>query len=139
MIVRLRANADKFPIDSSKHISSAVTHHLKHGGMYVVYGILVYTHGISFYLCDEPDAPYPLPYAGFLFELEDGEIPRQWVMGQHAPKHGSESVYVIGMPEWANDPMFYERLLDGAQDAADTFRRHVSVMRAAHRREGIIA
>jgi hypothetical protein len=53
----------------------------------------------------------------------DGRIPEGWVVAHHVV-HGTSHVTQIGYPEWANDPFYYEHLVDGVSHIVEEFRRH---------------
>lgn len=90
---------------------------------YVVYAMTVFDGSTWFYVLDEHGAPFPHWYPADLFTIEDERIPPDWVIGYVHARDGRAGYPVVSFPEWALDPSFYERLVDGSASAAETFAR----------------
>jgi len=86
------------------------------GKDYLVQAVTVHLGLAWYYVHDDDDLEWPIWYPATLFTLRDGEIPVGWVMGYvHL---GAENQYpVLSFPGWANDRFFYERLVDGEDQA----------------------
>ncbi|GAB3910619.1 hypothetical protein GCM10027612_86820 [Microbispora bryophytorum subsp. camponoti] len=95
------------------------------GKEYVVYAISVAKDVFWYYVLDDDERPYPIWYPGPLFEISDDAIPSRWVIGYIPARSGTSRVgtSLISFREWAGDPLFYERLMDGDPVAAAVFQR----------------
>jgi hypothetical protein len=56
-----------------------------------------------------------------LFDIESGALPEDWVLDYIRPPKDDVGYPVLSFPEWATDRFFYERLVDGDQDAVAVF------------------
>lgn len=77
------------------------------GREYIVYGMIFREGNPWFYVCD-PDMPeYPVPQFSGFFEIIDPRFSKSWRL--HWPEGQAAQI----VPEkWAQDPLFYERLVD---------------------------
>jgi len=89
------------------------------GDRYLIFGIL-FRQGIPWYLiCEQPDDEYPRPYCSVLFDLLDATVPRGWQLTVDQSNVGANAVLPS---EWATDPRFLEKLVEGDEQAASLFR-----------------
>ncbi|MBX3377077.1 MAG: hypothetical protein KF678_08745 [Phycisphaeraceae bacterium] len=102
---------------------------LEANGLYLVYGVLVYPGGVSFYLCARRSDPCPYPFAGFMFEFVQTIIPSGWRMGRHVRRFARGDEYFMGPAMWAQDETFYERLVDGDGAAEMAFKVYAEELR----------
>ncbi|MBQ1784247.1 MAG: hypothetical protein II007_15840 [Gammaproteobacteria bacterium] len=79
-------------------------------------GIRVYLHTV-----EENDYPYPYPIE--MFDVIEPTIPMGWCVSLEQYDCG---MYIkrIGFPEWANDGSFYERLVDGDEEAVAVYKNY---------------
>ena len=62
-----------------------------------------------------------------LFAIIDGAISPTWRVGAHGL---DRSEVIIAYREWADDPTYYERLVDGDPEAVESFRRNKALLDA---------
>lgn len=79
-------------------------------------GLRVYLHTIS-----ESDFPYPYPIE--MFEITDSTFPAGWCVNFSRNESGA-GICRISFPEWASDPQFFERLVDGDHSAIEIYRQY---------------
>jgi hypothetical protein len=90
------------------------------GKQYVVFGLTTFTGGMWYYIVDDANLPYPVWHPAAVFTLVSGDLPSDWVVGQHRYPSGNVDT-VVSFPEWAGDPYFYDRLTDGHDLEAQLF------------------
>lgn len=93
------------------------------GASYVVYAVTVYRGFAWYYVLDDNELEYPVWKPAPLFELESGAIPGGWVLGYVRSEKEDVGYPLLSFAEWANDRTFYERLVDGDDDAVAVFDR----------------
>jgi hypothetical protein len=133
MKVRVIGNSgERLPLsmlDSKWGLTRDASFPLVIGKEYVVYAITVVKDAFWYYLLDEHDLPYPVWYPSPLFQVSDGSIPAHWVVNyvsnDASPDRTGTSL--ITFKEWANDPFFYERLVEGEAGAAAAFRNERNI------------
>ena len=79
-------------------------------------GFKVYLHTI-----EHSNHPYPYPIE--LFQITDSTFPDSWCVGLHQGLNGKAGIR-ISFPEWANDDLFYELLINGEPAATETYNQH---------------
>jgi hypothetical protein len=110
-------------------ISSDTVFPVTVGKEYVVYGWTVWRGYPWYYLADDNHSYYPVWHPAALFEVVDGRLSRYWVYGYHrAVSSYDRDAPVVAFREWAEDPVFYDRLTDGDAQAVATFRRYQALM-----------
>jgi hypothetical protein len=92
------------------------------GGRFVVYAVEPRAGVDGYYIVTDEGDDYPKAYPAPFFEVED---PRRSI---HFVTAGALTTF----PEWAEDPMFYERLVDGAPREVAIFRRMRDVLDLEH-------
>ncbi|MGE3167179.1 MAG: hypothetical protein AB7O52_19915 [Planctomycetota bacterium] len=90
------------------------------GAEYVVYGILFRDNAPWYYLCLADDDESPTPFPAEIFDVVDHRLSRHWQLASIARDDGSVSSCLV-VPEWAEDPIFLERLAEGDPKATETF------------------
>ncbi|MDP4504663.1 hypothetical protein [Nonomuraea turcica] len=100
------------------------------GKEYIVYAITVAKDAFWYYILDDDERPYPIWYPSPLFEVTDGTPSSRWVVsyvppGPLTPDAGSS---LIAFREWAMDHLYYERLVDGDEQAVAAFRREKALI-----------
>jgi hypothetical protein len=99
------------------------------GREYTVYGLEFRNNAPWYYLCSEEWDTYPVPYAREFFEIIDLRLSVYWRLSV-SYSDWRESHTAITFEEWANDRMFYERLVDGDRDAEEIFDKYRKLMDA---------
>jgi hypothetical protein len=126
MIVLCMANSgDVLPLmsrDSAQGFDGETEFPITIGRTYYVYAMTFYL-GIAWYYILNDDGHYwPTWTPAPMFEIIDGALPESWQVGYF--NFGREHQYpIISFPEWAEDHAFYERLVDGDDEAVRTFQR----------------
>ncbi len=92
------------------------------GQEYMVYGIVFWDNAPWFYICENDEDDYPTPSPADLFDIVDHRIPTDWQLSFRCINGISESELVFS--EWANDPIFYEKLVDGSKRELDIFLKY---------------
>ena len=85
--------------------------------IYDVYGIYFHKTGAMYLICEEDDDLYPIGSHASFFEIVDSSMPIDWVFVYN----DIDESYLV--PKiWAEDPMFYENLLNGNKKEEDIFK-----------------
>lgn len=99
------------------------------GRLYVVYAVAVEQGWLRYFIADDMYArtQYPFSFFATFFKVIDRRLSRCWTLrsGNGAAEC---SDFIITFDEWADDPSFYERLVDGEDEARGTFRRRKELM-----------
>ncbi|MDQ0992555.1 hypothetical protein QFZ74_003783 [Streptomyces sp. V3I7] len=133
MKVRVIGNSgERLPLsmlDSKWGLTRDASFPLAIGKEYVVYAITVVKDAFWYYLLDEHDLPYPVWYPSPLFQVSDGSIPAHWVVNYVSNEASSDrtGASLITFKEWANDPFFYERLVEGEAGAVAAFQNERNI------------
>lgn len=93
------------------------------GKEYTVYGIAFWDNSPLVYIFLDEGDDYPKPIPMDFFELSVGEVSRCWRLS-YFPQGINESSSLLVFKEWAEDPSFYERLVDGSKDAVEVFNKY---------------
>jgi len=93
---------------------------------YCVYGVVFRDNAPWYYLCLDEDDESPTPYPAELFKIIDERLSSYWRISTEDSTSGVMSSIVFD--EWANDPSFYERLVDGDPSAIELFKNYQSLM-----------
>lgn len=93
---------------------------------YCVYGIVFRDNAPWYYLCLSEDDESPSPYPAELFKTTDARLSSCWRLSTEVITSGVMSSMVFD--EWANDPSFYERLIDDDPEAIKVFQKYRSLM-----------
>lgn len=97
------------------------------GKEYVVYGVHFWDSHPFYFLCDSEDNEYPVTqYAGF-FEVVDDRIPANWKLSYKVDEDGKPFTSLL-RKEWADDPMFYENLVEGDEKEEALFQKYKKEM-----------
>ncbi|MCH1430190.1 MAG: hypothetical protein L7U87_05440 [Chlamydiales bacterium] len=93
------------------------------GKEYTVYGIVFWDSAPWYYICSELGLMYPEPFAAELFEVSCPRLSSCWRLHTHASSY-TGPISSLVLPEWAENPIFYERLIDGEPEEEETFKRY---------------
>jgi hypothetical protein len=95
------------------------------GESYRVFGVS-FRDGIPWFLvCEEPDDNYPKPHCYAFFEIGDAKLDPNWGLSLSQTNVGKYALLPI---EWASDPSFLEKLVDGNVQAVQRFRELKSLL-----------
>jgi len=95
---------------------------LEIGQIYFVYGIIFWDNTPWFYICENEDDEYPKPVAADFFDIIDQRMPTEWQLAYRCIGVSPRTEIVFS--EWAKDPMFYERLVDGVEEQLKIFQKY---------------
>jgi hypothetical protein len=98
------------------------------GKNYVVYGMTVFLGHLWYYLSDEDDLYYPVWKPSHLFRIVDGGMSQYWRLGMYTIDSSGATMPIIAFPEWATNPVFYDRLTDGDADAVSLFNKYKTLI-----------
>jgi hypothetical protein len=132
MIVRCIANTgDVLPPasrDPSRGFDVGTEFPVTVGRSYEVFAMTNVVGIAWFYVMDDHGEPWPTWMPSPLFEVVDGRLPSSWQVGYF--RFSRDDQYpILSFPEWARDHSFYERLVDGEEEAVRVFdsrRREVA-------------
>ena len=97
------------------------------GKIYTVYGVVISNNVPLFLLCTEINEEYPIPFDPAFFEIVDGRFSSFWRLSFFEYEENKCSTSIV-FEEWANNPMFFEKLLDGEPEEVATFSRYRKLM-----------
>lgn len=105
------------------------TMNLTMGRLYVVYAVAVHHPWLRYYVADDlyTRTEYPFGYFAAFFKVVDRRPSRCWTLGHQGPDGRSPEV-LLACDEWATDPTFYERLVDGLGHEQHVFRERKEFM-----------
>jgi hypothetical protein len=101
---------------------------IKIGAQYNVYGILFRENSPWYYICHSENDASPTPYPSELFEVIDEHLSEFWCLDARVVKEGVSSCLVF--PEWAEDPSFFEDLIEGSPRSTSIFSGYRRMMDA---------
>ena len=93
---------------------------LEVGKEYTVYGIVFWDNSPWYYVCSENYDEYPTPFAAEFFSVKDKRLSSTWRLS-HMDPGVDEILSSLVIEQWAKDPSFYERLLEGDSEAICQF------------------
>ncbi len=97
------------------------------GEKYVVYGLLFWNNCPWFYLCSENYDEYPKPYPSEFFDIIDDRISLYWKLSFYSQSNHEAKTSLV-FEEWAKDPNYYERLIDGDINAVELFAKYRQII-----------
>lgn len=107
-------------LDPRANLGPATQFPLTVGKKYTVYALGFRAGGVWYYLCDDHNLPWPIPYPAPLFDVVDGRVSQLW---QYAfTPDNKDHVAILAPVEWSRDAYFYDRLTDGAEREVALFR-----------------
>lgn len=96
------------------------------GQDYVVFAMTTYLGGMWIYIADDQFSYYPVWRPTPLFEIVDGRISKTWRVGLQGPEGHRE--WVLAYREWAEDPLYYERLVNRDEMILRSFLFHKKLL-----------
>lgn len=107
----------------SKFIRTANSRtHLRVGENYFAFGAIFRDNFPWLYVFVDDSDQYPKPYPVDYFDLNDWQVPPQWVVRSRMLNNGSASTEIVPRL-WASNSNFYERLVDGDPEAQSIMRQ----------------
>lgn len=97
------------------------------GREYTVYGVVFWDNSPWFYLCSEDYDEYPKPFASEFFDVVDERLSPNWKLSSYSQDEYEATTSLV-FDEWATDPSFYERLIDGDPEAEALFAKYRQLM-----------
>lgn len=127
MIVRcLTSTGESLPVDLINRdvgLTSNTDFRLVVGKDYVVFALAEIRNHIWYCVLEEDvDCPYYKPAS--LFAIKDARVSRYWLYAQHDAKRIAGVEFELAFREWAQDPEFYTRLVDGDAAAERIFTQY---------------
>ena len=104
------------------HLSDGMLN-LTLNAQYTVYGVLFRENAPWYYLCNDYDDEYPRPFPAELFQVVEPQFSSSWVLSTHNTRKGDVCCSLV-FDEWADDPGFYERLIEGEPQAIALFQKY---------------
>ena len=95
---------------------------------YVVYGMILYSGYVWYYICDESYGYYPSWNPSPLFNVEDGRLSKYWLYSFEKGKNRDMSETRWAYPEWVNEPYYYDHLTDGDEREVKIFQKYKAHM-----------
>lgn len=92
---------------------------LEMGKKYHVQAIGRWEEQLNFYIQTDEDYPNPSPYPAEFFQIIDSTFPSNWRIGLRTEVPYYQFIY--SFPAWADEPMFYERLIDDDPDVVKIY------------------
>lgn len=90
--------------------------YLDHGVHYTVYAIyLAKVVELMVWTDSLPSAPHAVPLESV--EVVDGRLSKYWIASELGASVKAIPVEIISFPEWANSNDFYQKILDGHEEA----------------------
>lgn len=106
------------------HIDGPLTD-LMIGKEYTVRAMKQSDEGLWLFLHTVPQSDFPYPYPIEFFQIMDSSLPASWWLECDKLKGGSAFKH-LSFKEWARDDQFYERLVDGDEEAVRIYRNHLN-------------
>lgn len=101
---------------------------LEVGKQYVVYGITCNLGHLWYYICDEDYTYYPVWNPSPLFRIVDNRLSSFWRIGIYSVGSTKLAMPIIAFEEWVNNPVFYDQLTDGEEEAVVVFKKYKQLM-----------
>lgn len=117
MLVKCKHNnSDQLSEIDRKHISDFIRIdrnevYLEIEAIFIVYGISFRNTHPWYYVYEEPADPFPKARPHQYFNILDHQFDPSWRLTTEVHDHGGASCKIVP-EEWANDPLFYENLVD---------------------------
>jgi hypothetical protein len=99
--------------------------HLTEGREYVVFAVTSFLGGPWIYIADDEFSYYPVWHPTPLFAIVDGRLSETWRAGVQG--FGRQE-WIFAYQEWAEDPLYYERLVNQEESVVRSFLRHKEIL-----------
>jgi len=94
---------------------------------YTVYAMTVYLGIVWYYIADEDYSDYPIWNPSLLFSVTNPHLSRYWIYS-YKEGNNAEKRPRWAFPEWADNPDYYEKLIDGNNQELAIFARYKELM-----------
>lgn len=116
--------------NASYGITRDTRYDLTVGETYLVLAITNLLGYNFFYVLEDGVTAGPTLVPSLLFEVVDGRMSRHWQYKQRLDGPGLSSYFfMIGFPEWIEDGVFLENLIDGLAPEVSRFNEQLKVLR----------
>lgn len=109
-------------------LNNSISDHLEHGREYIVYAIYITTKIEYMVMVDSyPSIPFSIDANDV--SVVDNRLSRHWVFPDTKAEEnvGSSNTLILSFPEWANDPYFFQHLVEGG-DTGVIWRKYQEKM-----------
>lgn len=95
---------------------------------YIVYAMTIKNNYVWYFICNKNFSDYPSWLPCPLFEIIDKRLSKYWIFSfsRQTEKYYSQTIWAY--PDWANDPGYYENLLDGEKKERESFYKYKELM-----------
>lgn len=93
---------------------------------YFVYGIVFRDNAPWYYLCEDEFDDSPTAYPSELFNIVDDRFSQYWRLS--TVNYSDRVLSSLVFKEWAEDPSYFERLVDGDFSAVSLFEKYKELM-----------
>ncbi len=100
--------------------SRGVYNDLITGKEYLVQNVEYFGGGLFYYLHSVEVSDHPYPYVAELFQTVDSTFPSNWEVSFYI-ENGRKRFKRVTFAEWANDDLFFEKLIDGQPECVATY------------------
>jgi len=126
-VICIENRKNTLPTEADKIIGFDSLFAIVVGKIYIVYGMTVYVNMVWYYIADEDYSFYPIWTPASLFDVVDDKISRYWVYSFKEGEFNNKAP-LWTFPDWAQDPDFYDRLLDFETKEVAIFKRYKELM-----------
>ncbi len=113
-LAQLEKSAQISRLRESIHIDGPISS-LDLGKTYDVQAIENWDGYLWYYIHTVDVSSFPYPYPAEFFEVIDASLPKNWIISL-TEKNGAVVFKRLTIPQWANDDLFYEHLVDDDPD-----------------------
>ena len=121
-------------LDPAANLTSATLFAVTIGQLYTVYALTVHRYNVWYYICDDNFTHFPVWKPAPLFGIIDHHVSSYWELNLCPERCESDSGLIIAYPEWARDPLYYERLADNRAEEVQIFEKYRKLIDDEHRR-----
>ena len=93
-----------------------------------VYALVFYSGYVWYCICPMPSDKIPFWYPSPLFVTLDNRMSRYWVYSTNTDEYATPIRGLITFPEWANDPSYYDYLVDREKIEVEIFKKYKLLM-----------
>lgn len=97
------------------------------GREYKVYGVVFWDNCPWYYICPEDYDEYPKPFSAEFFDVVDDKLSPHWKLSSFSQDEYEASTSLV-FDQWAKNPSFYEKLIDGDTETVDLFSKYRNLM-----------
>lgn len=98
------------------------------GKEYMVYGMVINCGCVWYFIANEDFDFYPVFAPAPLFEVVDNRLSKYWVYSHQTGTHFIEPQTTWAFPEWAEDPDYYTKLIEGYEREKLLFNQYKSLL-----------